>query len=839
MTENGGRSALHGYFHSIRGKLSVLVVCVIIVSTLLLSSILYIHFRSSIHDEVHIELALQGESLREIIRTFISHQQERVDLIISNSQLESVLGDRNQGVQTTQEVIDEIMRILQHLSDTAPELGDIKVADLNGDVVIRTGENVVNGENVSASFVFQEGLRGLFLPIGTQASDLDLSLMSAPIRNATGEVVGVVVLEFDSSSLNASIADLRRPHKTSRIRIATRNADGEGVYLYTTNSDLETVDPRFADDLPIQRALNGEEGFIDMWRFGDSNPVLSAYMPIGFRDWALATQVDAADAYSSVNRTFFVVFLTGLGFATLAVLLATSGVNFLLLPIRRLVDATGEIAGGNYSVRVETKGTDEVGSLAKSFNRMATEIEDYTQTLEQRVERRTRQLEESRDRLSQLVRALEGQADLIQRDMRRAETIQRSLLPREIPEFDGYSIAGTYVPSRNVGGDLFNVVTVDEKHIAFFVADAAGHGAAAALLSVLFKVRVEMPNEPGEFLQPRNLLRRVNESLVEDVSAPGVFVTACLCILNLDTKQLVVVNAGHPPLLIVRAGGQTHQVTHTGPALGLRHGAEYSAIHTSLGEGDSMLMYTDGIFDVGTAKPPTMTELAEVVGSDSTNEAKIQKLLDLSKGDANQRDRDDITFLLLQAKKEDNYLPFDLKLSIRNVKSSKDEDKHRYQIGFYESEHETVLYLANRITWQYIQVFFDAATAVIEEQRPLIIELAECLYMDSSMLGTLHEVVERTQRIGGQITVQNVSDEVERSFVELGLNSVLDVIALEPQTVPPPSEATAIESPHEIGHELRILKAHEALSSINERNKEVFSDVVEEMQEDNHNKQTG
>ena len=58
--------------------------------------------------------------------------------------------------------------------------------------------------------------------------------------------------------------------------------------------------------------------------------------------------------------------------------------------------------------------------------------------------------------------------------------------------------------------------------------------------------------------------------------------------------------------------------------------------------------------------------------------------------------------------------------------------------------------------------------------------------MDSAMLGTLHEVVEKAQRLGVPISIQNVADDIERSFVELGLNSVLDVIALQPQDVPNP-----------------------------------------------------
>ena len=837
MSETEGELGSTGFFRSIRGKLSVLVVGIILISTLLLTSILYIYIRTTVRDEVHIELALQGESLREIIRTFIFHQRQRVDLILSNKQLPIVLDAVNKRALITGSGLADVTQVVEHLAETTPEVGQIQIADLAGNVVIETGFIREERDNIAESYLFRQGLKELYLQYSSLVADSSLSQLSAPVNTPNGDTVGVLIINFETDSLEESIAALRRPHETSQIRLATTDEHGEGVYLLATNLGSDKFISDFANDIPIARALLGESGFIDTWRDSSGNEVLSAYMPIGFHDWALATQVDARDAYSSIRETFFVVLIAGIGFATLAVLIATYGVNHFLRPIHRLADATGEVAEGDYSVRVKDDSSDEVGTLARSFNKMASQIEINARTLEQQVQARTSQLSESQDRLTSLVRTLEAQADLMQRDLRRAETIQKSLLPRKVPELEGFSIAGAYIPGHNVGGDLFNVVPVNERHIAFIVADAAGHGAAAALLSVLFKLRVEMPNKAAEFLAPRKLLQRVNESIVDEVSAPGVFVTTCICVLDLQTSDLVVVSAGHPPLLIVRANGQTHEVPHTGPALGLRHDAEFTEIHTSLSEGDAMLMYTDGIFDVGSAEIPTVDQLAEIVSSADSNKKKLKRLLKCSAGEANQKDRDDITFLLLQAKQENNYLPANLRIKHADESSEDEEEKVRYQIGYHESEDETVLYLANRITWQYGQVFFDAATAVIEEQRPLIIELADCIYMDSAMLGTLHEVVEKAQRMGVLVSIQNVSDEIQRSFVELGLNSVLDVVALQPQKVPLSNESTAIESPHDIDQELRLLKAHEELASLNEQNREEFSFVVEELQEEHRQRQ--
>ena len=149
MTEIGGVPERNGFFHSVRGKLSVLVVGIILISTLLLTSILYLYVRTSIRDEIHIELAMQGESLREIVRTFISHQRERVDLILSNRQLPIVLEAVNEGILITGTGLGEVTNVVDHLVESTPELGRIQVVDLDGDIVIETGSLEGSTANIS------------------------------------------------------------------------------------------------------------------------------------------------------------------------------------------------------------------------------------------------------------------------------------------------------------------------------------------------------------------------------------------------------------------------------------------------------------------------------------------------------------------------------------------------------------------------------------------------------------------------------------------------------------------------------------------------------------------
>ncbi|MDB9867304.1 GAF domain-containing protein, partial [Pseudomonadales bacterium] len=98
-------------------------------------------------------------------------------------------------------------------------------------------------------------------------------------------------------------------------------------------------------------------------------------------------------------------------------------------------------------------------------------------------------LEASRNQLADLCDTLEGQADIIERDLHRAEIIQHSLLPEVPPRMRDYHLQALYRCGHIVGGDLYDVKLVGEHHLALVIADAAGHGVSAAMLAVMFKHR--------------------------------------------------------------------------------------------------------------------------------------------------------------------------------------------------------------------------------------------------------------------------------------------------------------------------------------------------------------
>ena len=816
-------------FHrSVRGKMSLLVVCVILITSVLLTAIDYVFIRANIRDEIHIELQLLNESLRGLVQGYLKRQSQYAQLIIAHADLQRQLGDLVDASISSKEFQEIVNSISLNIRDAAHDIKEIRIADLTGTTLVSTDPTRI-GEDLSNTEEFKAGLSDVHIELNTLSETVSSSL-SAPIKLKNGSTGGVVIIDIDTVLLLDSLNTLKTGHPSTRIRLANRDSDGKVHYLFASTDMDEAKRGENAIDDPLKAALDGESGFLENPREYRNESVIAAFMPIGYRDWVVVTQVDESDAYSTINETFYIVVIFGTVFSILGAAAATLGVNHLLGPINRLAEATKRIASGEYSLHVHTKRRDEVGSLAQALNSMSDQVAIHTEELESTVAERTGEVERSRDELRNVIRKLEGQTDLMQRDLRRAEAFQKSLLPKVLPQLNGFSVSALYRPGRILGGDLYDVVELDKDHIAMLVADAAGHGASAAMLSVLFKLRFGTPNKKKELLSPRSLFARVNDAIVEDVSAPGVFVTALVCIVNTRTRDVVISSAGHPPLLVVRASGETEEVTRTGPALGLQHDATYGERHINLISGDCLLLYTDGVFDVGDAKPPALDNLVEIIRNRNPNEPVLRQLIELGSEGVPLTDRDDTTLLMLEVGDQPNWTETDT--SVDDATDPQPIERANEQVRYIEQENLTIMYLIGRVTWLYGQAFFDAATSVADAYRPLLIEMKPCTYLDSAMLGTLYEVVEYARQKGCEILLQNTSDKLRQAFEELGLTDVLNHIADTPVATPSYEGAVILRAPELVAPGTRLLHSHEVLADLNEGNREEFAGVIEGLRED-------
>lgn len=183
--------------------------------------------------------------------------------------------------------------------------------------------------------------------------------------------------------------------------------------------------------------------------------------------------------------------------------------------------------------------------------------------------------------------------ELLEHDLTLARRIQRQFLPEQPPEVDGYEFAVHFQPAMAVGGDFFDFLPLDRGRLAMIVGDVSGKGVAAAIYgaSVLAELRALLQ----QYADPVRVLQDLNVRLSQR-DREGMFVTLALATVTLDTGELALATAGHPLPAIRDAEKVVGVLGENGPPpLGIDDEAQFVSHRYALDDGDTVLVYTDGI----------------------------------------------------------------------------------------------------------------------------------------------------------------------------------------------------------------------------------------------------
>ena len=180
----------------------------------------------------------------------------------------------------------------------------------------------------------------------------------------------------------------------------------------------------------------------------------------------------------------------------------------------------------------------------------------------------------------------------LKRDLEIARDIQRAMLPQEMVTGGGLEAYGFTRPANTVGGDFYDVLPMPDGRLVIALGDVSGKGSPAALLMALTLAILRTLVDEG--LGPAELAQRLNVQVCRH--APGSrFVTMVLAVFDPVTGALHYVNAGQNPPIIRRVHGGMERLTSGGVALGMFELSTYTAGDTSLGAGDVLVLYSDGI----------------------------------------------------------------------------------------------------------------------------------------------------------------------------------------------------------------------------------------------------
>ena len=244
----------------------------------------------------------------------------------------------------------------------------------------------------------------------------------------------------------------------------------------------------------------------------------------------------------------------------------------------------------------------------------------------------------------------------IQKELDVARKMQQSILPTVFPEGPLYQVFGSMEPAREVGGDFFDIMRLEEGRIGITVADVSGKGVPAALFMMSCRTLLKGAaiGAPG----PGTVLREVNELLNEDNEAQ-MFVTVFYAIFDPRSGEFVYANGGHNSPLVVHVDGTSSEIPGTGGvALGVIDGIDYQEDSLQLAPGEAVVLFTDGVTEAENDKPELfeIERLRQVFdggpprNAEATNKAVFEAVHDFA-GATPQSD--DITCITLYRSKTD------------------------------------------------------------------------------------------------------------------------------------------------------------------------------------------
>jgi sigma-B regulation protein RsbU (phosphoserine phosphatase) len=368
----------------------------------------------------------------------------------------------------------------------------------------------------------------------------------------------------DGRTIGAISATVDRDRMIETVLSLGRRDRGEIPFVLDAGGELHTVDPdaaRSARELDLRTTARAA--------LASSSTQLAG-------DWIVVTRRDPSGIVFGLARPIRESLreMRQASLRNLAVgLLLIAGAFAVILPLasrltrhlRALNDGVRRLAAGDRAARVDLNTGDEVGELAQSFNRMASELEAHDRLLVKQ-ERLARELELCRQ-------------------------IQNEMLPRGPLKLGLAEIAGVSIPAREVGGDFFNYFPLADGRIAVLVGDVSGKGVGAALLMANIQATLRAR------LQLESDLAQLADSVDHDIAAntpPEVYITLFVGLLDPPRRELRYVNAGHNPQFLLRANGGVERLASTGLPVGLLPGRGFEERHVLVEPGDLLFLYTDG-----------------------------------------------------------------------------------------------------------------------------------------------------------------------------------------------------------------------------------------------------
>ncbi len=240
----------------------------------------------------------------------------------------------------------------------------------------------------------------------------------------------------------------------------------------------------------------------------------------------------------------------------------------------------------------------------------------------------------------------------LHRELMIANELQKSFLPRSVPQCDGMHVEVLYKPSSFIGGDFYDFIKIDDTHLGVLICDVKGHGVASAMITATIKF--QMYDLQRQYLEPGQFLGHLNNRLEQFFCGTenDYFVTAFYGVLDLEQHTFLYSNAGHSAPGLCSADTLQLLDNEHGLPLGILPDLYYDQIMVQLQKGDEVFLYTDGIFELALCdkKPKHCTSLQDFFdGETAVTAAQLAHLKrEIARQVLEEQITDDINYISIQ-----------------------------------------------------------------------------------------------------------------------------------------------------------------------------------------------
>ena len=287
----------------------------------------------------------------------------------------------------------------------------------------------------------------------------------------------------------------------------------------------------------------------------------------------------------------------------------------------------------------ETVAVDALRRGADDYLRKPFEVSEFQAVVDRTVATLT-----LRRRNEALQRELDERRKQLEAELARAGAIQAELLPDVAPALPGFDLSGKCLPARDVGGDFFDWYEATPGQLTITLGDVMGKGMPAALL--MATVRAALRATAG-MVSPGLAVEQAARALATDLERAGSFVTLFHCRLDVATRELHYVDAGHGHVLLRRAAGDSVPLGAGGFPLGIVPEPEYQQSTVHLDPRDTLLVYSDGLLEACPGRRLKAADVSALLDGCMSAADLIERAL--AACDGSGPPGDDLTVVLLRA----------------------------------------------------------------------------------------------------------------------------------------------------------------------------------------------